>query len=120
MERGGLRAALLVIAGFLLAGRLLPWGVLGLALELAAVVLAWRTLRRARASGGRAPGALAALIAGSVGTVVLLVLLGFVAFFHEEYREYERCFGRAITESAKAQCRSTFEDQLRDQLGLRR
>src|SRR4028119_678531 len=88
-EPGGVRACLLVVVGLLMASALLPWGLLGLALELAAVVLAVRILRRARASGRRAPGALAALIGGSIGSLLLITLLGLVAVFYEEYSDYQ-------------------------------
>lgn len=118
IEPGGARAFLLVVAGLLVAGALLPWGVLGLVLEIAAVFLGVRTLRRARASGRPAPGALAAVIGGTAATLLLVGLLGFVAVFYDEYSDYQRCFGRALTESAKDECRATFEDAIRARLGL--
>ena len=117
-EPGGGRALLLVAAGVVLAGSLFPWGVLGLGLEIAAVVLGLRTMRRARRNRRQAPGALAAVVAGSVATVLMVVLLGFLALVYEEYEAYTACFGRAITESAKAECRSTFEEDLRSRFGV--
>lgn len=118
IEPGGGRALLLVGAGLVVAGMLFPWGVVGLALEIGAIVLGVRTMRRAAASGRPAPGALAAVVAGSVASVLLVGLLGFLTLVYKEYQAYTTCFGRAITESAKADCRTTFEFQVRSRFGL--
>ena len=109
---------MLVGTGLIVAGTLFPWGAVGLALEVAAVVLGVRTMRRAAASGRQAPGALAAVVAGCVASVLLVGVLGFLTLVHKEYQAYTTCFGRAITESAKADCRSTFEFQVRSRFGL--
>jgi hypothetical protein len=106
-------------AGLILAGTLFPWGALGLVLEIAAVVLGIRTMRRAARNRRPAPGALAAVIAGSVASVVLVALLGFLTLVYDEYESYTTCFGRAITESAKSECRSTFQNEVRERFGLR-
>ncbi len=111
-EPGGARALVLVFAGLAAASMLLPFGVVGLAFEIAAIVVGVRALRRARAAGRRAPGALAAVVAGSAATLVLLGMLAFVALFYEEYRAYETCLGRALTEAAKGECRDTFEREI--------
>ena len=118
-EPGGGRALLLVGAGLILAGTLFPWGALGLVLEIAAVVLGVRTMRRAARNRRPAPGALAAVIAGSVASVVLVALLGFLTLVYDEYASYTTCFSRAITESAKSECRSTFQNEVRERFGLR-
>src|SRR5215210_1627877 len=68
-EPGGGRALLLALTGIVLSWSLLPWGPLGLALEIAAVYLGVRTLRRGRASGRPAPGALAAVVAGGMAVL---------------------------------------------------
>ena len=119
IEPGGGRAILLVAAGLLIATALFPWGVVGLVMEIAAVVLGVRTLRRGRAHGRRAPGALAAVIAGSVAALLLVVSLGFVAIFYDEYSAYQTCLTRAITQTAKTECLTTFETDVRERLGLR-
>jgi hypothetical protein len=119
-EPGGGRALLLGAAGLLMAPTLLPWGVLGLALEVAAVVLGVRTLRRALANGRVAPGARAAVVLGGVAAFLLVVLLGFLVAFYQEYEDYRACYDRAITISAQTRCRVTFEDALRERLGLPR
>jgi hypothetical protein len=118
-ERGGGRALLLAAAGILLSPVLLPWGVLGLAVEVAAVVLAVRTLRRAHARGAAAPFALTAAIGGAVAALLFVLALTFVAVFHAEYSDYQSCARRAITGSAAEDCRTEFEHAVRVRVGLR-
>jgi hypothetical protein len=89
-EPGGGRALVLALAGIVLSSALLPWGVLGLALEVAAIVIAVRTLRRAKAAGRAAPGA----------------------------HTYRTCLDRAITSSANHECREQFDRSVRERLGL--
>jgi len=101
-----------------LSWSLLPWGPLGLALEIAAVYLGVRTLRRGRASGRPAPGALAAVVAGGMAVLFFVVALTFVGFFYDEYSDYERCVGRAITDSASQDCQTEFERAVRERLGF--
>jgi hypothetical protein len=75
-------------------------------------------MRRARSSGGVAPGALAAVLVGGLASLFLLALLGFLSVFHAEFGDYRTCYGRAITESARAECRASFETAVRVRLGL--
>ncbi len=119
-EPGGGRALALGAAGLLVALTLLPWGAIGLAMEVAAIVLGVRTLRRARANDRSAPGARAAVVLGAVATFVLVPLLGFLAAFSSEFGDYRTCIDRAITISAQSQCRTEFEDAVRVRLGITR
>ncbi|MGZ4470151.1 MAG: hypothetical protein ACXVXB_16825 [Nocardioidaceae bacterium] len=116
VEPGGGRALLLAGAGILLASAMLPWGVLGLALEVAAIVVGVRALRRARARGGIAPGAVAGVIGASVAVVFFTVALSAVAIFSKEYDAYRDCADRAITTSAKTECLADLRHSLRDRL----
>jgi hypothetical protein len=117
-EPGGGRALLLAIAGIVLSSALLPWGVLGLALEVAAIVIAARTLRRAKAAGRAAPGAHAAVVAASIALAFFVVALAFVGFFYDEWHTYRTCLDRAITSTASDACREQFDRSVRERLGL--
>jgi len=117
-EPGGGRAVLLAVTGILLSSELLPWGLLGLGLEIAAIVIGVRTRRRARVSGRVAPGALAAVITGSIAVAFFVLALTFVGIFYEEYDTYRDCLSRAITGTANDACRAAFERTVRERLGL--
>jgi hypothetical protein len=117
-EPGGGRALLLALAGIVLSSVLLPWGVLGLALEIAAIVIAVRALRRAKAAGRVAPGAHAAIVAAGMALAFFVVALAFVGIFHEEWHAYRACVDRAITSSADEACRSQFDRSVRDRIGI--
>ena len=117
-EPGGGRALLLAVAGIVLSSALLPWGVLGLALEVAAIVIAVRTLRRAKAAGRTAPGAHAAVVAAGIALAFFVVALAFVGFFYDEWRTYRTCLDRAITASANDACRDQFDRSVRERVGL--
>jgi len=118
VEPGGGRALLLAACGVLLSSVLVPWGLVGIVLEVAAIVIGVRTLRRARAAGRPAPGARAAVAVGSFAVAFFTVALAFVGFFYDEYQDYRTCLDRAITDSAQDECRSQFDDSVRDRLGL--
>ena len=117
-EPGGGRAVLLVVAGILLSSALLPWGVLGLGLEIAAIVIGVRTLRRAKVSGRAAPGAFAAVVGGSLAVTFFVLALAFVGYFYDEYDAYRSCVDRAITSTASDACRTQFDRSVRDRMGL--
>ena len=118
VEPGGGRALLLAIAGIVLSSALLPWGVLGMALEVAAIVIAVRTLRRAKAAGRPAPGAHAAVVAASIALAFFVAALAFVGFFYDEWNTYRTCLDRAITGTARDACREQFDRSVRERLGL--
>ncbi len=117
-EPGGGRALLLAVAGIVLSSALLPWGVLGLALEVAAIVIAVRTIRRAKAAGRPAPGAHAAVVAAGIALTFFVVALAFVGFFYDEWQTYRTCLDRAITKSANEACRDQFDRSVRERLGI--
>ena len=117
-EPGGGRALLLAVSGIVLSSALLPWGVLGLALEIAAIVIAVRTLRRAKAAGRTAPGAHAAVVAAGIALAFFVVALAFVGFFYDEWQTYRTCLDRAITASANHECREQFDRSVRERVGL--
>ena len=109
---------MLALAGILLSSALLPWGVLGLGLEIAAIVIGVRTIRRAKASKRVAPGALAAVVAGSLAVAFFVLALAFVGYFYDEYETYRTCVDRAITGTANDACRTEFERSVRERIGL--
>jgi hypothetical protein len=118
VEPGGGRAFLLAAAGVAVSPMLLPWGAVGLALEIAAIVLGAQTLHRARLRGATAPFALPAVIGAVLAALFLTVALAFVAVFHAEYADYQSCSHRAITGSAVEECRTAFEHAVRARIGL--
>ena len=110
VEPGGVRALVLVPFGLVLAVLVVPVTlVAGLLVEAAAIVLGVRTLRRARRNARVAPGARAAVVGGALATVLLLLALTSLLVFYDEYVAFDRCVGRAITESARAECFATFQ-----------
>jgi hypothetical protein len=117
-EPGGGRALLLAISGIVLSSVLLPWGVLGLALEIAAIVIAVRALRRAKAAGRVAPGAHAAIVAAGMALAFFVLALAFVGIFYDEWNTYRTCLDRAITGTARDACRTEFDHAVRDRLGI--
>jgi amino acid transporter len=117
-EPGGGRALVLAVAGIVLSSALLPWGVLGIALEVAAIVIAVRTLRRAKAAGRVAPGAHAAMVAAGIALAFFVVALAFVGVFYDEWQTYRTCVDRAITSTASDACREQFDHSVRDRLGI--
>jgi hypothetical protein len=117
-EPGGGRALLLAISGIVLSSVLLPWGVLGLALEIAAIVIAVRALRRAKAAGRVAPGAHAAIVAAGMALAFFVLALAFVGIFYDEWNTYRTCLDRAITGTARDACRTEFDHDVRDRLGI--
>ena len=117
-EPGGGRALLLALAGIVLSSVQLPWGVLGLALEVAAIVVAVKALRRARAAGRVAPGAHAAIVAAGMALAFFVVALAFVGIFYDEWHAYRTCVDRAITSTARDACRTQFDHSVRDRLGI--
>jgi hypothetical protein len=117
-EPGGGRALLVAISGIVLSSVLLPWGVLGLALEIAAIVIAVRALRRAKAAGRVAPGAHAAIVAAGMALAFFVLALAFVGIFYDEWNTYRTCLDRAITGTARDACRTEFDHAVRDRLGI--
>lgn len=110
IERGGARSLVLAAMGILLAMGLLPWALLGLAVEVAAVVVGVRALRRASTRGGTAPGAVAGVVGGVMGTGFCLLFLAFLALFHTEYHSFTSCVDRALVESEQHRCTTAFQD----------
>ncbi len=118
VEPGGGRALVLAVAGIALSSALLPWGIIGVALEIAAIVIAVRTLRRAKAAGRVAPGAHAAVVAAGIALAFFVVALAFVGVFYDEWDTYRTCLDRAITDTANDACREQFDRSVRERIGL--
>lgn len=112
-ERGGPAALLLAISGLVLSVLLAP---LGLLLDVAAIVVGARTLRRARS----APAALAGIIVGSVGAVLAAVVLTVFGVFWQEIGAYRDCMSGANTIATEEQCRAEFQRAVETRLGLTR
>jgi hypothetical protein len=90
----------------------------GLALDVAAVVVAIRELRRAGREGRPTPAAaLVGLLAGVVGAVLALIVTAVVAMFYPQVREYADCMSGANTVADQQQCRSAFEQGVQRRLG---
>lgn len=129
LDGGGTRAMLLALCAVVLFGAVLPYGSLGpsltllalvggLALGVTAVVLASRALARTRGSETQAPGAVLAIVAGSLGAAFGLVLLVGIAVLGTEMAELADCQSRAITASAETACTTQFEEAVRERAGL--
>ena len=113
---------LLAAAGPLLALVLFPSPVapvLGLALALGGMVLAWRATRRARRTGGTAPAAGGAVAAGLLGTVLTALLGAALLLFHDEITDYDQCLRGANTRVAAAACRERLEARIEERTGIR-
>lgn len=80
------------------------------------IVWAVRARRRARSTGGSAPGSSVSLGLAAVGLVVPLVLLG---VFFNQLTTYQSCMSGANTHEAKNDCRQALEDGLLTRLGQR-
>lgn len=90
----------------------------GLALDVAAVVLGVRELRRAGREGRPTPGAaLVGLLAGVVGAVLALIVTAVVAVFYPQVRDYADCMSGANTVADQQQCRSEFERGVQRRFG---
>lgn len=109
-ERGGARALVLAALGLLLALSQPPWTLLGLAAEIAAVVVGVQALRRARTRGGTAPGAVAGVVGGVMGSGFCLLFLAFLTLFHTEYASFTSCVDRALVEAEQHRCATAFQD----------
>lgn len=118
-DRGGWAALSLGFAGLLLTFWVWPVGLLlGLALDVAAVTVGIRTLRRARRQRSRAPGARGGLVLGCVGLGLGVVLGSFTAVFWGELQRYQQCLNGAITVEAREACETQVREDLGDRLGI--
>ena len=92
--------------------------VTALGLGTAAIVLAVRALMRTQASNAVAPGAVSAIVTGTITCIVAMLLLGVLALMWSEFGALERCKNRAITETAQSRCAAAFEDDVRARFNL--
>lgn len=118
-ERGGRIAIVLALPGVFLSVVFFP---LGLALDVAAIVLGARALRRVKRNQGvhgKAPGAIPGIVIGAVGAVLATIMITLLAFFWTEVRAYQECMSGANTLSSQETCMTKFEHAIQDRLGLR-
>lgn len=127
-DRGGPIALLLGIAGVIMSVLFFP---VGLALDVAAIVVGVRTLRGRGAHPGRetsglnggkrsrAPGAVPGVVLGSVGALLAAIVITVLSFFWQEVQSYRECMSGANTIMAQEQCRTAFERSVERRLGLR-
>lgn len=109
-ERIGRLSILAALSGILLSlafpypmGFLL--GAVAAALEVTAIGLAIRALHLAESRGGRARGAIAGVVLGSVGLLLATLLLIARAVFGEQLQSYYDCLSGANTIQAQESCR---------------
>lgn len=116
VERGGQVAVFLALAGIVLT--FFYWRAGGV-LDVAAVIVGARALHRAARRRSKAPGAIPAVIVGSIGTVIALALLLVTIFFHNEMQAYSDCMSGANTVQAKQHCKTALRHSLEDRLGVK-
>ena len=114
IEPGGRRAFLLAVAGAVMSVVFFP---IGIVLDIAAIVLAFRARKRAAKAGGTAPLSAPAVLIGGVGLAFASGLLAFIALFFDEFRAYQSCMGGANTEVARQECNDEFRIDIENRLG---
>lgn len=114
-DRSGRAALLLGFSGVALSVIFFP---LGLVLDVAAIVVGVRALRRARQRHGKAPGALAGVISGSLGACLVVVVVTVLAFFWQEVRAYQECMSGANTIRSQEKCMRQFENAIEERFGI--
>ena len=87
--------------------------VAALGLAVAGVVLAVRALMRTQGAHAVAPGAISAIVSGTITSVMAVLLLLVLALMWSEFGALERCQTRAITETAQSRCAAAFQDDVR-------
>jgi hypothetical protein len=114
IEPGGRRAFLLAVAGAVMSVVFFP---IGIVLDIAAIVLAFRARKRAAKAGGTAPLSAPAVFIGGIGLAFASGLLAFIALFFDEFRAYQSCMGGANTEVARQECNDEFRIDIENRLG---
>jgi hypothetical protein len=92
--------------------------ITALGLASAAVVMAVRALMRTQGPDAVAPGAVSAIITGTMTCLMALLLLAVLALMWAEFGALERCQTRAITETAQSRCADAFQDDVRARFKL--
>lgn len=105
LARAGRRARWLGIAALLMA---LLVAYLGLVMGIVALYVGIRTLRAARQSRSRAPGATLGIVLASVALVFSLMGVAFQIFFWNEVQTYNKCMTAANTITDETQCKDAF------------
>lgn len=85
---------------------------LGLLLDVAAIVIGARALRRAGRQQSRAPGAIPGIVFGSIGAFLVAIVLTLLAFFWQEVRTYQECMSGANTIRSQETCMRHFENAI--------
>jgi hypothetical protein len=114
VDPGGRRALLFAVAGAVMSVVFFPVGIV---LDVAAIVLAFRARRRASRSGGTAPLSAPAVVIGGSGLAFASGLLTFTAIFFDEFRAYQSCMSGANTEVARQECNDEFRIDVENRLG---
>jgi hypothetical protein len=114
IDPGGRRAFLFAVAGAVMSVVFFP---IGMVLDIAAIVLAFRARRRAARSGGTAPLSAPAVVIGGIGLAFASGLLAFTAIFFDEFRGYQSCMSGANTEVARQECNDEFRMDVENRLG---
>jgi uncharacterized membrane protein YeaQ/YmgE (transglycosylase-associated protein family) len=115
VETGGRRALAFVVAGGVL---LLFIGPYALVLMVLGFVAGIQALRKASRSGGTAPGAVAAIVLGTIGTAIGCLLLLVYLLLRTEIDTYQECIAGANTGTAERTCRDQLEDDLSERFGV--
>jgi hypothetical protein len=91
---------------------------LGLIMGIVALYVGIRTLRAARRSRSRAPGAVPGIVLASVTLVLSLMGMAFQALFWNELQTYSKCMSAANTITDENQCKDAFSQALEKRLHL--
>jgi hypothetical protein len=114
VDPGGRRALLFAVAGAVMSVVFFP---IGIVLDVAAIVLAFRARRRAAKAGGTAPMSAPAVVIGGIGLAFASGLLAFTGIFFDEFRAYQSCMSGANTEVARQECNDEFRIDVENRLG---
>ena len=89
-----------------------------LGLATAAVALAVRALMRTQGRDAVAPGAISAIVTGTITCIMALLLLAVLTLMWQEFGALERCRTRAITETGQSRCAAAFEEDVRARFNI--
>ncbi|PRX91869.1 hypothetical protein [Allonocardiopsis opalescens] len=111
VDRGGLWALLLSLAGLLLP----PYGVV---LSVLGIYQGRKARLRAKDEGTSAPWSVASMVLGAVGVLWAAMVLGTSLLIWDENAAWQQCLSQANTVSATEDCNVAFRTSIEERFGL--
>jgi heme/copper-type cytochrome/quinol oxidase subunit 2 len=115
VTRTGRRALWLGIIAMVMA---IVVAYLGVVMAIVALYVGIRTLRTARRTRSRAPGAVPGIVLASIALVISIIGMAFQIFFWNELQTYSKCMSAANTISDEHVCKDTFARDFEKKLHL--